>query len=126
MGLVSDWMISFKGSVTSKSPSISRHLSARRLEIPSPVCCQNCFANGNASDGKRTMCRVISFEDIVCDELSLGLARKSHRRAEYERFWDINSRHASAIFLEGNNIHLSPNRPNFFSHNEASFAMNFS
>lgn len=98
-----------------------------RLEIPSPVCCQNCRAIGKASEGNKTICRDRQDDDEIVGEvedvLSSGQTKNSIRRTRMgasERLAK-NSRQNSATFFDGHRRHLSSCVPNFFSQMLASY-----
>jgi hypothetical protein len=83
--------------------STARHRSARRLEMPRPVCCQNCLAVLDLSCGNSTrkMQRL--------SEMQYCTTRATTSRA------DRNARHASADLREGKSRELSERVPNFCS-----------
>ena len=83
--------------------SAARHRSASRLEIPRPVCCQNCLATLDLSCGNSTRKMQRRSEMQYCT------TRARTSRAER------NARHASADLREGKRRELSERVPNFCS-----------
>lgn len=91
-----------------------------RLEIPRPVCCQNCLAIGNTSLGKSTMCKAISPlepDDEVgesewiknCTRRTVGVdTRSKHCATKKSRQW-------LAKDAFGNKTHCSFCKPNLLS-----------
>ena len=119
----------------------SRQCSASRLEIPSPVCCQNCFAIPKALEGNRVMCRFphscsralsdvwVPLDvdgrrlDVRDESLSGHIMKWTSRTDPIEgSLRSINSRHAAAQDSSGKSMQRSEpsGGENFFSHNCAS------
>ena len=114
--------------------------AANRLEIPRPVCCQNCFAIGKALDGNSTTCRSphscsTAFSEALAslhvggwidvgDELVSGHILKWTSRTDpiEGSLRSMNSRHAAAQDSSGKSIQRAEpsDGENFCSHNCAS------
>jgi hypothetical protein len=83
--------------------SVARHRSASRLEMPRPVCCQNCLAVLDLSCGNSTRKMQRRSEMQCCT------TRERTSRA------DRKARHASADLREGKSREVSERVPNFCS-----------
>lgn len=109
------------------SGSMDKQCSARRLDIPCPVCCQNCLARGNASPGNKTMWRSADAEDTAGELESIVRLTIPESSGQIKRCisrgwidWDewscMKDRHCSAILFVGKRRQRSPLTPNFCSH----------
>lgn len=104
--------------------SRERQRSASLLDIPHPVCCQNCLAIGKASAEKSTICNSMDSDDLeLCEEFLLSSDRIMNwfNLTGEAVLAIIKERHCSAIFFDGQSKHFSPLTPNFCSQIPASY-----
>src|SRR5258708_36330074 len=87
---------------------VARMCVASRLEIPRPVCCQNCLAMLNLFPGKRTR-KTQRVSEMQCCTTRAEMSRAAR-----------NERHASAALRDGKSRDLSDCVPNFCSRMEES------
>ena len=91
------------GGGDAPAASAVRTRVAKRLEIPSPVCCQNCLAKVDLLSGKRTRKTERQSEMQCCT--TRAVTSRAARKA----------RHASADLRDGKRRDVSLNVPNFCS-----------
>lgn len=120
------------------SPRYANARSARRDEIPSPVCCQNALANAQLSLLNKRIWSSITLLLVALAPLPLadtetllvgvaagvplvGQMTNSTMRAATAGVWLARkSRAAVATLGDGSRIHSSSGRPNFVRHRLAS------